>query len=241
MKLRILERAAEVAHAGADRLAAEAARKPALVLGLPTGRTMVPFYAELARRHEAGQLDLSRAHAFNLDELVLPPGHPSSFESFMERHAWRHIGLDEGLSDIPRARGDLAALEAECRRYDGAIDAAGGLDLAVLGLGGDGHVAYNLPGPPREETHVVELPGHLADQLGVPAEWRPLRAITLGLGALRTARTLLVLATGSEKAAAVRALHEGPTDPAWPCSLLRGHEDLELVVDRAAVPGSSHS
>ncbi|HUP25654.1 MAG TPA: 6-phosphogluconolactonase [Thermoanaerobaculia bacterium] len=231
MRVRVCERVEEVALAGADRLEHAVSRNARLVLGLPTGRTMVQFYAELARRHRSGRLDLRHATGFNLDELVLPPGHPDSFRGYMERHAGARIGLEPLRSEIPRTDGDL---EAECRRYDAALAAAGGLDLAVLGLGADGHVAYNLPGPPRDESHVVTLPDALADALGLPEEWRPLRAITMGLGNLRGARSLLVLATGATKAAAVRALREGPRHPAWPCSLLRDHAELELVVDRAA-------
>jgi glucosamine-6-phosphate deaminase len=231
MEVRICAGSGEVARSGADRIALAAARQPGLVLGLPTGRTMVPLYAELARRKSRGEMDLAAARAFNLDELVLPPGHPASFSSYMACHAGARVGLDPARCDIPRPRGDLAA---ECRRYDSAIAAAGGLDLAILGLGNDGHVAYNLPGEPQDRTHVVVLAEALADALGVPPEWRPLRAITMGIATLREARSLLVLATGSAKAAAVRALRQGPADPAWPCSLLRDHSDLLLVVDRAA-------
>ena len=91
----------------------------------------------------------------------------------------------------------------------------------MLGVGADGHVAYNLPGTARAEAHVVELPAAVADALGVPAVERPLRALTLGLGALLRARRLLLLATTPDKTAAVRALIEGPEDPHWPCTALR--------------------
>jgi glucosamine-6-phosphate deaminase len=236
MKVRVCDAIAEVATTGADRLVSAAAANPELVLGLATGRTMVPFYAELARRHGAGRLDLSRARAFHLDELALPAADPRSFHSYSERHAGARIGLDPRRVELPRAEGDLPALERECLRYEAALREAGGLDLAILGLGADGHVAYNLPGPPWDETHVVELPRRLADELGVPPLERPLRAITLGFGALRAARSVLVLATGQSKLAAVRALRDGPADPSWPCSLLREHPALELIVDRAAAP-----
>jgi glucosamine-6-phosphate deaminase len=237
MRIRVCDAVAEVAAAGADRLAEAVAANPRLVLGLPTGRTMVPFYAELARRHETGRLDLSRARAFHLDELALPAGDPRSFRAYSERHAGPRIGLEWRQIELPCAHGDASALETECRRYEAALRDAGGLDLAILGLGADGHVAYNLPGPPRDETHVVVLPEHVADELGVAPLDRPLRAITLGLGALLAARALLVLATGAAKRDAVSALRDGPADPQWPCSLLRDHGDLELVVDRAAGGG----
>jgi glucosamine-6-phosphate deaminase len=224
--------AAAVARAVADLVAAAVAGRPELVLGLPTGRTALPLYRELAARRDRGALDLGRARAFNLDELVLPAGHPATFRAYMERHAWGPIGLDPGRCAIP----DSAAADpaAECAGYERALAAAGGLDLALLGVGADGHVAYNLPGPPVEAAHVVELPDGLAETLAAPAAWRPLRAMTLGLGALRAARRVVVLATTAEKAAAVRALVAGPPSPGWPCSLLADHPALDVVLAEAA-------
>lgn len=217
--------------AAADVIATVVDRHPQAVIGWPTGRTPVPLYEELARRCSTGAADLSLTYAFNLDELLLPADDPRSFAAFMRRHAGERIGLDPERCDIPRGDADPGE---ECRRYDAAIDAAGGLDLAVLGVGVDGHVAYNLPGPPVAGTHVVEVPDGVADELDVEQAARPLRAITMGLGPIADAARLLVMATGEPKRQAVQALTGGPEDPAWPCSLLREHEDLTLVVDRAA-------
>ena len=152
----------------------------------------------------------------------------------MRRHAGTHIGLDPERCDIPDGEADL---DLECARYDTALAAAGGLDLVFLGLGADGHVAYNLPGPPRTSTHVVELSTDLAESLEVPAKWRPLKAITMGLGSLLSARRLVMLAIGDAKAMAVRALLDGPEAAEWPCSLLRGHARLDVVLDLAAAGG----
>lgn len=216
----------DAAAAAADLLARAAAAKPDLVLGLPTGRTMVPFYAELARRHRAGTLDLSRARGFNLDELLLPPDHPATFRAFMERHAWGETGLRRELGDIPSPAAEPAA---ECARYDRALAAAGPLDLVILGVGADGHVAYNLPGPAHEDTHVVDVPDEVAATLEPPVA-PPLRAITMGLRPLCDSRHLILVATTAEKQTAVRALLEGPEDPAWPCSLLRRHPRFDLFL-----------
>lgn len=235
MNVLVHDDAAAVARAAADVLAARLRAKPQLVLALPTGRTPLPLYAELARRHAHGQLDLSRAHAFNLDELVLPPADPRSFRSFMERHAWQRIGLAPERCFIPD--GGAADLEAECRRYEDLLAAAGGLDLAILGVGGDGHVAYNLPGPVALATHVTRLPDGLAAALGIPSESWPLRAITMGLGTIRSARELLLLATGEAKANAIAALRRGDQDPGWPCTFLSGHPALTVLLDPAAASG----
>lgn len=231
MRLLICDDSEAVAEAAAERLAAAAAAQPDLVLALPTGRTVVPLYARLAAMHEEGRLDLSLARAFNLDEIAVAPDHPASFRSFMQRYGWERIGLDRARCDIPNA---LAEPDAECARYDRAIAGAGGFDLALLGLGADGHVAYNLPGPPIDGTHLVELPAAVAAAHGVPAHALPLRAITVGLGPLRRARRLLMLATSAEKARAVRHLVRGLADPSWPCTLLGDHPRFELLLSPSA-------
>ncbi len=232
MRTRVLAAPGDVARAAADVVADAAASRPDLVLTLPTGRTPLPFYDELARRHERRELDLGGARAFNLDELVLPSDDPRTFRSFMERHVWGWTGLRRERCEIPD--GGAPDLEAECLRYEAAIAAAGGIDLALLGVGADGHVAYNLPGPIMLPTHVVRLPDGLAAALRVPPEAWPLRAITMGLGAIRGARRILVLATGATKAIAVKALVRGPEDPEWPCSFLGGHADIQVLLDPPA-------
>jgi glucosamine-6-phosphate deaminase len=232
LKTRVLQSVAAVAAAAADEVAAAAARRPDLTIALPTGRTPVPLYDELARRHAAGWNGLAAARGFNLDELVLPRDDPRTFRAFMARHAWGRTGLQRERCDIPD--GAARELEAECRRYERAIAAAGGLELAVLGVGADGHVAYNMPGPVTLATHVVRLPDGLAASLAVPEQDWPLRAITMGIGTIRQARRIVVIATGETKATAVRALVHGPEDPEWPCSFLGGHPDIEVLLDPSA-------
>lgn len=231
-RVTVLEGALDVARAAADVLAAAVAGRRELVLALPTGRTPIPFYRELARRHQERRIDLGQARGFNLDELLLPREDPRSFHSFMEQHVWGVTGLRRDRCDIPD--GGAPDLEAECTRYEAAIASAGGLDLAFLGVGVDGHVAYNMPGPLTLPTHVARLPDGLAASLGLPPGSWPLRALTMGVGTIRAARALVVLATGASKAAAVRALVSGPEDPDWPCSFLGRHRDLQVFVDREA-------
>jgi glucosamine-6-phosphate deaminase len=229
---KVLDSPAAVARLAADLVLEVAAAHAEPVLALPTGRTAVLLYDELAWRHIRRPLPLERVRGFNLDELALPAYHTSSFHSFMELHAWGRTGILRARCEIPS--GGAPDLEAECRRYEAALAAAGGLDLVVLGLGADGHVAYNLPGPVTLPTHVVRLPDGLAASLDVSPDKWPLRAITMGLGTLREGRKILILATGASKAPAVRALCAGKEDPEWPCSLLAAHSDLTLLVDRDA-------
>ena len=221
-----------VARAAADLLAEEVAAQREIVLALPTGRTPIPFYDELAARHAAGSLDLTRARGFNLDELVLPRHDPRTFRAFMEQHAWGRTGLRRDRCDIPD--GEAPDLEAECVRYERALTDAGGLGVAILGVGVDGHIAYNMPGPVRLGTHVTRLPDGLPASLAVPPGDWPLRAITMGIGTIRAARRILVLATGESKVTAVQRLVHGPDDPHWPCSFLHTHPNLDLIADRAA-------
>lgn len=231
MKLRVVDGPTAVAATAADELAGFVDGIAEPLLALPTGNTAVPLYDELARRKTDGGLDLSAAHGFNLDELLLPPEHPDTFRAFMERHAWNRTGLDQTRFDIPDPSADP---ETECRRYDRAISSAGRLDVAILGVGTDGHVAYNLPGAAIERTHVVVLPARFSRRLDPPSTHRPLRAITMGLGPLRHARKILLMATGASKAESIRRLAAGSSDIDWPCTLLLGHPDFEVVVDRAA-------
>ena len=219
-------------------------------LALPTGRSYVPFYAELGARHDRDEeapdaLNWRRATGLNLDELVLPAGHPRTFAAYMQHHVWSRTPLERSRFSIPDTSsvygGSEAALARLCRDVDARAASLEPLDIALLGLGGDGHLAYNLPHQVSEETHSVELPDHLAAELEVPrAEW-PLRAVTLGLGPLRRARRILLLVAGAEKAEAVRHLVEGEADPAWPCTLLRDHSAFEVFADAAAVERLSES
>ena len=228
----VFEDAKAVARAAADLLAEEVIAQRDIVLALPTGRTPIPFYDELAWRHVDGRIDLGLARGFNLDELALPRDDPRTFRAFMERHVRGRTGLRRERCDIPD--GAAPNLEAECVRYERAITDVGGIGVAILGVGVDGHIAYNMPGPVTLATHVTRLPDGLAASLGVPPEDWPLRAITMGIGTIRAARRIIVIATGGAKATAVRRLVEGPDDPQWPCSFLHTHPDLDLVADRAA-------
>ncbi len=231
MRVLTLGTAEDVARVAADLVSDAAARRPCLTLGLPTGVTTIPWYRELARRFSLGQLDLSGARSFNLDELLLAKEHPLSVRAFMERHSWQKIGLELMRCEIPESGADPSS---ECLRYDGALAAAGDLDLVFLGVGENGHVAYNLPGQVEDSTHVVELPEDLADSLEVPEDQRPLRAITVGIAMMRSARHLVLMATSASKAEAVRALLNGPEDAEWPCSLLREHPRFDVLLTRSA-------
>ena len=231
MKIETLPTAAEVARRGASVFEARALARPALVVALPTGRTPIDMYKVLAARRKAGAFDLSRATAFNLDEVLLPRRMPQTFFQFMTRHAWEPLGIAPERRFIPD--GETSDPEAECRRYEDGIAKAGGLDLAILGIGADGHIAYNLPGQAGPRTHVVKLDSRTIATLGgdLPGS---LRAITLGVETILSARSILLLATGASKAEALRRMRDEPVSEAWPCTFFRDHADLTVIADRAA-------
>lgn len=232
LRTHVLPDGAAVARAAADLLAEEVAAQCDLAFTLPTGRTPLPFYDELAARHAARRIDLTRARGFNLDELLLPVDDPRTFRVFMEQHVWVRTGLQPERCRFP----DAAAADpaTECLHYERAITDAGGIGVAVLGLGVDGHVAYIMPGDVAPPTHVTNLPDAIAVELGIPEADRPLRAITVGLGTLRAARRIMVMATGESKVEAVRRLVHGREDPQWPCTFLRTHASIDVLLDRAA-------
>jgi len=218
-------------------VAAALRAQPRLVLGLPTGHTPVALYARLA----AAGLDWSLARTFNLDEFSgVAPGTPGSFRAFMDRHLFSHVNL--APERIGFLRGDTGDDAAECARYEAAIDAAGGIDLLVLGLGANGHVGFNEPAPAlHAASHPVDLHAATraanADWFGGDPARVPPHALTIGMGHVLRARAVLMLATGPSKASAVAAMTRGPLTTNCPASWLQVHPRTTLLVDCAAAAG----
>ena len=213
---------------------------PHAVLGLATGGTMVEVYRALVAEVSRRSLDLSGVRTFNLDEyLGLGASDPNSFRHFMALHLFGPLGLAEEQTHFPdeqRARTD--ALGAS-RAYEEAIEAAGGIDLQLLGIGRNGHIAFNEPGSsPVSRTRVIELhPVTRSDAAGAfgGAESTPARAITMGMGTILEARRLRVLAFGSAKEEAVHQMLAGEENPEVPCTFLRlRHADMAVHLDADA-------
>ena len=238
MRLIIRSGARAVAETVAKRIRAAVAARPSLVLGLPTGRTPIPVYRRLVAECRAGHLDLDGVTTFNLDEFVgLAAVHPGSYHAFMERHLFRAAELRAAQRHVPR--GDAASPDREAVRYEAAIHAAGGFDLVVLGIGDNGHIGFNEPAPAlTPATHVVRLqPGTRranAWLFGGRSRNVPTRALTVGVGTILQARSVLLLATGRAKAGVVARALEGPITTRVPASLLQAHPNCVVVLDRAA-------
>ncbi len=236
MEIVICESTEEAARRAARAVVDALAVRPQAVLALPTGNTPRPVYAELVRLHAAGGVSFARATVFNLDEyLGLPAGHPASFRRFLSEALLQHVDLPAQRAHAPSAT--EANLDVAAAAYERAIAEAEGIDLALLGIGRNGHIAFNEPGAPFDSrTRVVTLSDatRAANQPAFGAEPVPKQAITVGIATLLEARRCVLLATGAAKAEAVAQAFEGVVSEQVPASALRGHPNLLAVLDRAA-------
>jgi glucosamine-6-phosphate deaminase len=212
-------------------------RKPEAVLGLATGSSPLPVYDELAGRHSSGGLDFSRAHAFALDEYVgLEHGHPESYREVIRREFTSRVNIDEANVHTPD--GAAEDLPAACRSYEDAMQAVGGVDLQLLGVGTDGHIGFNEPGSSlASRTRIKSLIEQTRRDNarffpGLAAV--PHHVVTQGLGTIMEARHVVLVATGARKAPAVRDFVEGPVSAFCPASILQFHPHATILVDEAA-------
>jgi glucosamine-6-phosphate deaminase len=237
-RVHVFADAQAVARALARRTADALREKPGLVLGLPTGRTPILFYRELVGLFGSGDVDFSSATTFNLDEFLgLPGSHPASYRSFMEQHLFAHVNVTR--SQVHFLDGAAADPAAECERYEQAIVAAGGIDLQILGIGTNGHIGFNEPGPELDaRTHRVTLKPETrrsnAALFGGDPDAVPAEALSMGMGTILRARSLVLIATGSAKASCVQRALQGGVTTTLPASFLQLHPDAEVVVDEAA-------
>ena len=227
---------AACAHA-AELVAALLAARPAAVLALPVGGTPRLVYAELRRRYRAGALSFARATVFSLDEYVgVSRDDGRSFHHTLRDQLYDHVDL--AAEHIRAPDGAAADVDAAAASYDQAIAAAGGIDLALLGIGGNGHIAFNEPGSPfASRTRVVTLAAdtRAAAAAGFGgADAVPSHALTIGVATILAARQCVLLAHGAGKAAIVARALEGPIDPEVPASALRLHANATIILDAAA-------
>jgi glucosamine-6-phosphate deaminase len=236
----VIEPVAELYRLAALRIADEIRAKPACVLGLATGRTMIPLYDELARLHAAGEVSFARVTAFTLDEYVgVGADEPGGFRRFVREKLAARTDLPAAALHGPDA---LHADPREAARaYEAEIAGAGGIDLQLLGLGTNGHIGFNEPGSSlgsRTRVKTLAVETLAANQAELPAAARLRRlAITLGLATILEARACLLLATGPAKAGAVAAAIEGPVSASAPASVLQLHPEVIAYVDEAAAAG----
>jgi glucosamine-6-phosphate deaminase len=226
-----------VGRRAAETIATLVRRKPNCVIGLATGSTPLGAYTELIRMHREEELDFSRVTTFNLDEYVgLGPTHPQSYRYFMQQHLFDHINVDPEQTFVPDGRS--LDFEAHCRHYEHRINDTGGIDLQVLGIGSDGHIAFNEPGSSlgsrtRLKTLNSQTVRDNARFFGDEEEV-PRLAVTMGVGTILESRRCLLLAVGAEKAAAIRSSVEGPITAQVTASALQLHREVIIIVDQEA-------
>ena len=223
----------------AAKIVANAVRRnPALRLGLATGSTTLGMYNELGRLHTQDALDFSRVVTFNLDEyLGLPPKHTQSFHHFMHRNFFSHVNIDPANIHIPD--GAIAGnYDQYCCSYEQSIRDAGGIDLQILGIGRNGHIGFNEPTSSLgSRTRLKVLSKDTIDdnrKFFGPGEKIPECAITMGIGTILEAKRILLLASGSSKAAAIANAIEGPLTASVTASALQLHPDVTFIVDQEA-------
>lgn len=234
----VIEPSAHVrAGLAADAVERLVRRPEGAVLGLATGSSPSGLYDELVRRHAAG-LSFARARGFLLDEYVgLPPGHPQRYRTVIQRELVARVDLPTGAVVGPD--GDASDLTAAAHAYDEAIAAAGGVDLQVLGIGTDGHLAFNEPGSSlASRTRVKTLTDRTrrdnARFFDGDVDAVPRHVLTQGIGTILEACHLVLLAEGESKAEAVRQMVEGPVSARWPATVLQLHPHVTVLVDEAA-------
>ena len=211
--------------------------KPGKVLGLATGSTPLGLYARMVKDHEENGTSYAEICSYNLDEYVgLPIEHPESYYAFMHRNLFDKIDIKEENAHVPSGLGE--DLEGQAKKYDEMIDAQP-VDIQLLGIGSDGHIAFNEPGTPFDSgTHVTDLAESTIrdncrffdnDMSKVPTQ-----AVTQGIGTIMKAGNILLIATGANKAQAVKDMIDGPVDENCPASILQKHPNVIVIVDEAA-------
>ena len=234
-----LAAAQAVAREMADIIRARARENRRAVLGLATGSTPVSLYAELVRLHREEGLSFANVTTFNLDEYYpMPPEHPQSYHRFMRAHLFDHVDIGTGQWHLPDGTVPKSAVDAHCAAYEEMIQAAGGIDFQLLGIGRTGHIAFNEPGSPRRSlTRLVALdPLTRRDASGDFGgnEHTPLHALTMGVRTILAARRIVLLAWGQHKAGIVRTAVEGEPTTQVSASFLQEHDNAVFVLDQPA-------
>lgn len=240
MKIIVCENYEEMSKQGAEVIAELLTAKPDCVLGLATGSTPVGMYKCLSAMNKEGKITFKNVTSYNLDEYYpLAPDHDQSYRYFMNNNLFYHVDIDlnkthvpDGLADDPTAMG---------KAYDEAIEAAGGIDLQVLGLGPNGHIAFNEP---EEELHVAtHLTGLTESTIKANSRFFaseddvPKQAVTMGLGSIMKAKKILVLASGKAKHDVIVKMLEGRITTKVPSTLLLTHPNVILICDKEAYNG----
>ena len=227
----------EMARAAADMFEDLIRAKPACVLGLATGSTPLPLYRELIAREQGGKIDFSRVRSANLDEYKgLAPNQPQSYRRFMQENLFDHISIKPENTIVPD--GLATDIPAMCEAYEHQIEDWGGVDIQLLGLGHDGHIGFNEPCDHfpvmTHEVTLTEMTREANKRFFDSLEDVPTSAITMGIGTVMSARKILMIVTGADKAEILQQVFFGSVKPEVPGSILQFHPDVTVICDEAA-------
>lgn len=240
MKIIVCENYAEISARAAELIADLVKAKPNCVLGLATGSTPVGMYKELIAKNTAGEISFKDVTTYNLDEYYpIEPTHEQSYRYFMNVNLFDHIDIDKAKTFVPN--GLTENPEEEGAAYDAAIEAAGGVDLQVLGIGQNGHIAFNEPDDALiAGTHITSLTDDTIEansRFFASKEDVPTRAFTMGIGSIMKAKKIILLANGANKHAAIAQMLDDKITTQCPATILKAHPDVYLFCDKAAYEG----
>lgn len=237
MRVIIAKNYEDMSKKAAEFMAEFVNEKPNCVLGLATGGTPVAMYKELIKMNKEGKVDFSKATSINLDEYKgLSGDHDQSYRYFMNYNLFNHINIDKSKTFVPN--GLAEDIEKECKEYDKRIENFGGIDLQLLGIGNNGHIAFNEPNEfLHMGTHLTKLTENTIEansRFFESKEEVPTEALTMGLGGIMKAKKILLIASGESKAEIISKLLEGKITTTIPATLLQVHPDVTLIIDEAA-------
>ena len=237
MNVLIYESEEQIGIAAGNYMCGQGLQKPNSVLGLATGSTPLKPYSQMIELYKKGVVDFSKVTTFNLDEYVnLDVNDKNSYHSFMHENLFDHINIPE--ENINFLDGNAEDPEEECRRYEEKIKAAGGIDIQLLGIGSNGHIAFNEPADCFQRwSHVVTLKESTVkdnSRFFKSIDEVPTQAVTMGIGSIMQAKKILIIAIGENKAKAIKQLIGGNVTPMCPASVLQFHTDVTLMLDKAA-------
>ena len=223
----------EIAKEIANVFIKKVKENPSCVLGLATGSSPLGIYRNMIEAYKNGEVSFKDVTTFNLDEyLGLEGTHDQSYRYFMNVNLFDHIDINKANTNVPSG---FVKDDNEASQYDAAIAAKGGIDIQLLGLGSDGHIAFNEPGTPFDTlTHIAELTEQtISDNARFfeSIEDVPTKACTMGLKSIMNAKKIVLIALGKNKVEAVRKLIHGEVDIEWPCTILKNHPDVTIYVD----------
>ena len=235
MEFHVYESARAACEAAGVLIAAQVTRKGDSVLGLATGSTPIPAYEMLVQWYQRGVIDFDRVRTFNLDEYVgIDHKNPLSYHAFMQEHLFSKVNLRPENVHLPSGHSAEAGLS-----YDNAIHAAGGIDIQLLGIGRNGHIGFNEPAKEFTfGTHVVTLTQNTIEanaRFFRSADEVPRQAYTMGTHTIMSARKVLMIVSGKDKAEIIKKAFFGPVTPHVPASILQMHPNFVLVADEDAL------